>query len=92
MSADVVSFTDDLQADPYTEKYKQKLTRKSLANKLFEIGDSVYLDRHENGVIISIEDIDKVRVLIKTNKGNSKTKLLGTNKIKGLLERAVPFF
>lgn len=81
MSADVVSFTDDLQADPYTEKYKQKLTRKSLANKLFEIGDSVYLDRHQNGVIISIEDIDKVRVLIKTKKGNSKTKILGTNKI-----------
>ncbi|MCZ4696135.1 hypothetical protein DWB61_15860 [Ancylomarina euxinus] len=81
MSADVVSFTNDPLADPYTEKYKQKLTRKSLANELFEIGDSVYINYHENGVIVSIENIDKVRVLSKTASGNSKTKLYSTSKI-----------
>ncbi len=81
MSADVVSFTDDLLSDPYSEEYKQKLTHKSLANKLFEIGDSVYLDHRKKGVIISIEDIDRVRVLIKTKKGNTKTKILSTKKI-----------
>ena len=81
VSADVVSFTDDSKADPYTDKYKERLSKKSLANELFEIGDSVYIDRNEDAVILSIEDIDKVRVLIKTPKGNSKTKLISTDKI-----------
>jgi len=81
MSADVVSFTDDLQSDPYSEQYKSKLAHKSLVNKLFEIGDSVYLDHHKQGVIISIEDIDRVRVLFKTKNGNTKTKILSVKKI-----------
>ncbi|RXQ95625.1 hypothetical protein EO244_07115 [Ancylomarina salipaludis] len=81
VSADVVSFTDDSQANPYTDKYKDKLSKKSLANELFQIGDSVYIDRNEDAVILSVEDIDKVRILIKTKNGNSKTRLISTNKI-----------
>jgi len=81
MSADVVRFMDESLSDPYSEKYKRKLACKSLANELFVIGDSVSIDRLGEGVIVSIEDIDKVRVLIKTTKGNSKTKLFSTSKI-----------
>ncbi len=81
MSADVVRFSADSQTAIYSDLYKHKLTSKSLANTLFAIGDSVYVDGKKKVVIISIEGIDRVRVLFKTDGGNSKTKIIKTHKI-----------
>jgi hypothetical protein len=81
MCADVVSFTNDSTDEVYSTKYKDKLLGKSLSNELFAIGDSVIFNKKHEGVIISIEDVDVVRVLYKSKSDKNRTKRISINKI-----------
>ncbi|HZK68468.1 MAG TPA: DUF6567 family protein [Paludibacter sp.] len=81
MCADVVSFSNDSTGEVYSTKYKDKLLGKSLSNELFAIGDSVIFNKTHEGVIISIEDVDIVRVLYKSKSDKNRTKRISINKI-----------
>lgn len=81
MCADVVSFTNDSTGEVYSTKYKDKLLGRSLTNELFAIGDSVIFNKTHEGVIISIEDVDIVRVLYKSRSDKNRTKRISINKI-----------
>lgn len=81
MCADVISFSNDSTGEVYSAKYKDKLLGKSLSNELFAIGDSVIFNKTHEGVIISIEDVDIVRVLYKTRSDKNRTKRISINKI-----------
>ena len=81
MCADVVSFSNDSTGEVYSTKYKDKLLGKSLSNELFAIGDSVLFNKTHEGVIISIEDVDIVRVLYKSKSDKNRTKRISINKI-----------
>lgn len=82
MCADVISFSNDSTGEEvYSSKYKDKLLGKSLSNELFAIGDSVIFNKTHEGVIISIEDVDIVRVLYKTRSDKNRTKRISINKI-----------
>jgi hypothetical protein len=81
MCADVVSFSNDSTGEVYSTKYKDKLLGKSLSNELFAIGDSVIFNKTHEGVIISIEDVDVVRVLYKSRSDKNRTKRISINKI-----------
>lgn len=81
MCADVVCFTNDSTGEVYSTKYKEKLLGKSLTNELFAIGDSVIFNKTHEGVIISIEDVDIVRVLYKSRSDKNRTKRISINKI-----------
>lgn len=81
MCADVVSFSNDSTSEVYSSKYKDKLLGQNLSNELFAVGDSVIFNKTHEGVIISIESVDAVRVLYKSKSDKNRTKRISINKI-----------
>lgn len=80
VSADVVKFNHDNRDNPYSEKYQKMMAGKGLLTNLFEIGDSV-IYKMKPATIISIEKIDVVRILYKSNNDKYKSKRVSVNKI-----------
>lgn len=75
LTADVVSFTNDSLADPYTDKYKSRLLGKSFANNLFIVDDSVIFENHnKSAIILAFDKGNKVKLLYRTEADNLKTK------------------
>lgn len=81
LCADVVRFSNDTTSDPYTETYKNKLLGKLFSNDLFSIGDSIVDEKFKQGVVVSFEDNDNVRIVYKTSKDKFRTKIMPINKI-----------
>jgi len=81
MSADVVKYTRDTISDPFTAQYKTKLFIENNPNDLFGIGDTILYDKDKKGLIISINNSEKVRVLYKTEKNKLKSKNVSVESI-----------
>ena len=81
VSADVVRFINDSIYDPYSENYKNKLSSLNLSNDLFAVSDSILFEKSKKGTIVSIEDIDRVRIVYKTQSGKIRTKKISINDI-----------
>ncbi|MCX7985345.1 MAG: hypothetical protein N2662_00200 [Bacteroidales bacterium] len=74
VSADVISFTSDTVKNIYSSNYKNKLLEITYKNGLFQIGDTIY-DKYQNqGIIISFESSDKVRIMYRTRSNKIRTK------------------
>jgi hypothetical protein len=65
VSADIIRFDKDSSKQVYSEKYQNKVFGKSVANILFNIGDSVF-DSHWNGGIITSINNTTATLLVKS--------------------------
>jgi len=81
MSADVVKFTDNPINEPFSDIYKNKLMGKSIANALFQIGDSIVFEDMNEGTILSLVNSDKVRILYKSKSDKLRSKKFSVDKI-----------
>jgi hypothetical protein len=81
LSADVISFISDTVSNIYSANYKNKFLGNVYSNGLFQIGDTVYNKKLEQGVVISFENTDHVRVLYKTKNDKFRTKTVLIDKI-----------
>jgi hypothetical protein len=82
VSADVVRYGEEKINDPYSETYKNKLSGKILLkNNLFNVGDSIYDKKFHEGIIISVESSDIVRILYNTKENKLRTKKTSINDI-----------
>jgi len=81
LSADVISFVSDSVSNAYSSIYKNKLLGNIYSNRLFQIGDTVFNKKLEQGILIAFENSDLVRVLYKTKNDKFRTKTTSINKL-----------
>lgn len=81
MSADVIYYTNETAFEPFSENYRSKLLGKNITNDLFNIGDSIVYKDLKEGIIISFENSDNVRIQYKTKKNKLRSSIASINKI-----------
>lgn len=76
VTADVIQQHDFPVDSVYSVRYQGKIQQGVLINAFFNVGDSVVDKSASKGVIVSVEDSEKVRITVQNKAGKLKSKVV----------------